>query len=95
MPDEMKLFSVDELTAALKHVMPVSAARREALGLIGNVEGGIPQQLSDDMLDLLSLVSDSCAERVRLVLRLSESDAFARREAFRRKLSGWAPPPRP
>jgi len=54
------------------------------------VEGGEPLieshiHFSDDVLDLLSLVSDSCADRVRVMLHLTAAEAEVRRAASRQR----------
>ena len=45
-----------------------------------------PRSYDGDLLDLLSLVSDSCAERAWRLLDISPEDGRSRREAFRRHI---------
>lgn len=47
---------------------------------------GYDTHLSDDVLDLLSLVSEDCARRVQSILGLSHADAEARRARARQRL---------
>lgn len=48
---------------------------------------GYDTHLSDDVLDLLSLVSEDCARRVQAILKLSDKDAEARRARVRRRIA--------
>lgn len=45
-----------------------------------------PRSYDDDILDLLSLVSDSCAARAWRLLGVSPEEGERRREAFRSKV---------
>jgi hypothetical protein len=49
-----------------------------------------PSYISSDLLDLLALVSDSCAERVEKIWEVTPGDAKARRAAIAREY-GLAP----
>jgi uncharacterized small protein (DUF1192 family) len=88
-PDEHLLFSRDEYVAAHSLIM----SRGEAERFVDEVffdtpaeAAGFPSHLGEDTLDLLSLVSDGCAERVRRITGDGEEAARLRREAFRRRL---------
>lgn len=88
--DEVDLFTETELTQALEFIMGVHEARAAAIELCTSrdpQDDGPPYLLSPDLLDLLSLVSSSCAERVRAILKLSDNDARERREEVRRRLA--------
>jgi hypothetical protein len=45
-----------------------------------------PRSYDGDVLDLLSLVSDSCAERAWALLGISRAEGERRREQFRRRI---------
>ncbi len=80
--DEFTLFTEEEFAAAYRLVTnPGEArelARMDCMPRDPDDEG--PQWLlSPDVLDLLSLVSDDCAERVRVILGLTPEAAHERR----------------
>lgn len=82
--DESSNFSEADFFAALLRVSDAIEAARVAHTLAPRRDpddSGPPWQLSPEILDLLSLVSEDCAERVRTILNLSASDAAARRAA--------------
>lgn len=87
--DEDLLFSREEYVAAHSFIM----SRQEAERFVDEVfcakpaEAGIqPTHLGEDTLDLLSLVSEDCAERVRQINRDSKAAALARQERIRRQI---------
>jgi hypothetical protein len=87
--DEDLLFSREEYVAAHSFIM----SRQEAERFVDEVfcgkpadAGNRPTHLSEDTLDLLSLVSEDCAERVRQINGDNKSAAIARRERFRRRI---------
>jgi hypothetical protein len=71
--NELGLFSAAELESALSIAMGASEAHELAVMLQANSSADPvthPLQLSDDLLELLLLVSDSCASRVGSILGL-------------------------
>ena len=85
--DERTLFSRDNLVSAFALIMPIEAARGAADDIIAAAgEDAFYTHLSEDMLDLLSLVSDSCAECVRLLNGHTPEVARERRDGFRIRL---------
>jgi hypothetical protein len=91
-------FTADEFIAAFSIILPPEEAREEGLSWHaladpasreepGGSEFGGPVSIdSDDLLDLLSLVSDDCAARAWRLLGVSREEGERRREAFRRKI---------
>lgn len=89
-PDEASLFSEDEFAKAYSRIVDPTEARRLAREMSAPRpagDTGPAWQLAPDMLDLLSLVSDDCAERVRAILGLSPEDAASRRASFAAQLT--------
>ena len=87
--DERSLFERSEYVTAFGRVLPTDEATKAVEDLLAPVERLNPHspiQLSDDVVDLLSLVSDDCARRVADLLQLNEEAAANRREEFRRRL---------
>lgn len=88
-PDENALFSEDEFTAAFALITSPEEARvlaREISSARPPDDDGGQWVLSPDLLDLLSLVSDDCAVRVRSILHLTAQEAQERRQALLRRL---------
>lgn len=87
--DEHSLFTEDEFAAAFELITSPAEAKELAqlicLGREPDDQGG-PWALSPDVLDLLSLVSAECAERVRTLLSLTAEEAHARREEVKKAL---------
>lgn len=97
-----KTFTDDEWTAAFAIILPPEQARQEALAWnsVPDLKGfedataeevkaaGVngPRSYDGDVLDLLSLVSDSCAERAWRLLGVSREVGERRREDFRRRV---------
>lgn len=97
-----KTFSDHEVVAALSIIMPPHEAREEGLAWnafpdpkgfeeataeeLRASEWKSPRSYDGDMLDLLSLVSDSCAERAWRLLGVSLEEGRRRRDAFRRRI---------
>lgn len=97
-----KTFSDDEVVAALSIIMPPHEAREEGLAWnafpdpkgfedataeeLRASEWKSPRSYDGDMLDLLSLVSDSCAERAWRLLGVSPEEGRRRRDAFRQRI---------
>jgi hypothetical protein len=89
MTDETTLFSRAELVAAFCLVLPRPVAEEAAQQLLPSHPASnclSPVQLSDDVVDLLSLSSEDCAARVENLLGLSPEAAAARRAAARERL---------
>ena len=89
-PDEASLFTVDEFVRAFERIAAPHQSRRLARETAQPKDPGDygPQwQLSPDVLDLLSLVSDDCAERVRQILGLSPDAARERRASAAARFS--------
>lgn len=81
-PDEFTLFTEDEFTAAYELITdPKDATRLARIDCAPRDpdDQGSQWLLSPDVLDLLSLVSADCAERVRMVLSLTPEEARERR----------------
>jgi hypothetical protein len=99
---EEKDFTDEEWTAAFSLILPPDRAREEALAWnslpnIRGIEDATPDELraseakgplsyDGDWLDLLSLVSDSCAERAWRLLRVTREEGERRREAMRQRV---------
>jgi hypothetical protein len=97
-----KTFSDEEWIAAFSIILPPVQARAEALAWNSlpdptGFEDATPEELhaagvngprsyDGDLLDLLSLVSDSCAARAWKLQGVSDEEGAHRREAFRRRL---------
>jgi hypothetical protein len=97
-----KTFTDDEFIAAFSLILPEDRAREEALAWNSfpdpkGFETATPEELSaseckgprsydGDILDLLSCVSDSCAERVWALLGVTSDEGLRRREDFRRRI---------
>ncbi len=91
-----KVFSDEEMIAAFEIILPPEQAREEGLAFnsfpdlhfedptpeeLARAPGVGPRSYDGDLLDLLSLVSDSCAERAWRLMGVSpeEESAAARR----------------
>ena len=89
MCDERRVFSRAEVLAALSLVASSDDADALAAELLQAPPSPLSDtsthyvHLSDDLLDLLSLASEDCAERVRIILQLTPQQARQRREAAR------------
>ena len=99
---EEKTFTDDEWIAAFSIILPPGQAREEALAWnalpdLKGFEDASPEELAaaeargprsydGDLLDLLSLVSDSCAERAWRLIGISRDEGERRREAFRHRI---------
>lgn len=96
-----KVFSDEEMIAAFAIVFPPDEAEEMGLSFNAipdlHFENPTPEELAraaaagprsydGDLLDLLSLVSDSCAERAWRLLVISPEEGTRRREAFRRQI---------
>lgn len=97
-----KTFSDEEFIAAFSIIMPVDEAREEGLAWNTfpdpkGFEDATPEELrasefksrrsyDGDLLDLLSLVSDSCAARAWSLLGITPEEGRGRRDEFRRRL---------
>lgn len=97
-----KVFTDDEMIAAFSILLPPERAREEGLAynafpdlqgledvspdelLLSEARG--PRSYDGDILDLLSLVSESCAERVWRLQGLTREEGELRRRAFRRRV---------
>lgn len=90
---EAMCFTEDELAAALGMVMPEVEARAAARDLRRAVPeaGGQRILLADVIIDLLCLVSDDCARRIRELRGPSEGDPAAARTRLRDLLAGSGP----
>jgi hypothetical protein len=68
-PDHRTLFSLEEVEAAYRRVLSAAdaaEAARETMDASSPVVPGNPSFFTNDLLDLLELVSDDVARRVRL-----------------------------
>lgn len=97
-----KTFTDDEVTTAFELVMPKEVARLEAQAFnrlpdLHDFETATPQELAaapacgprsydGDFLDLMSLVSESCADRAWRLLGVSVEEGHRRREQFKLRL---------
>jgi hypothetical protein len=97
-----KTFTDEEFIAAFSIIMPPDEARREGLAWNAfpdpkGFEDATPEELrasefkshrsyDGDLLDLLSLVSDSCAERAWRLMGISQGEGERRRAEFRRRI---------
>lgn len=97
-----KTFTDAEFIAAFSIILPPDEARAEALAWNAfpdpkALEGTTSDELRDsefrsprsydgDLLDLLSLVSDSCAERAWRLLGITSAEGKHRRAEFRRRI---------
>src|SRR5689334_10074319 len=95
-----KTFTDDEMIAAFAILLPPDRAREEGLAFnslpdLKGFESATPEELAaseakgprsygGDLLDLLSLVSESCAERAWALLGITPEEGERRRELFRR-----------
>lgn len=100
---EEKTFTDEEWIAAFSFILPPDEARKEGLAWnslpdITGFEDASPDDLratdargplsyDGDLLDLLSLVSDDCAERAWRLLGISRAEGEQRREQFRRRIT--------
>lgn len=86
--NELNRFSRAELELALSFVMPLDKAHEMVL-LLETSSASHPDhlalQLSEDILDLLLLVSDSCADRAGSILELSAAQLQERRREAKLK----------
>ena len=96
-----KTFTDDEWIAAFSIILPSDQAREEGLAWnalpdLQGFDGATPRELAaaeakgprsydGEILDLLSLVSDSCAERAWRLLGISREEGERRRAVF----SAW------
>ncbi|MBB4636167.1 hypothetical protein [Longimicrobium terrae] len=94
-----KVFSDEEWIAAFSLILPPDRAREEGLGFnpmpdltgfetatgaeLAAAPACGPRSYSGDLLDLLSLVSDSCAERAWRLMKISPEEGAVRRDAIR------------
>jgi hypothetical protein len=97
-----KTFTDDEFIAAFALILPADRAREEGLSWNAfpdstGFETATPEELAaseykgprsydGDILDLLSCVSDSCAERAWALLGVTHDEGVRRREEFRRRI---------
>ncbi len=78
-------FNEEEWIAAFAILLPPDQAREHGLAFHEpNVPG--PSSYDGDVYDLLSLVSDSCAERAWRLMGVSREEGERRRADFRRKV---------
>ena len=97
-----KVFTDDEFVAAMSLILPPDRAREEGLAFnslpdlhgfetatgaeLAAAPANGPRVYDGDLLDLLSLVSDSCAERAWKLMGVSPEEGAERREAMRRRV---------
>lgn len=92
LPEAVK-FTDEEWIAAFSLILPPDRAREEGLAWSapdrdeGEGETRSPWSYDGDLLDLLSLVSDSCAERAWRLLGVTREEGERRREAMRQKVA--------
>lgn len=98
-----KTFTDEEFIAAFSIILPPDEALREGLAWNAvpdpkGFEEATPEELraskfkghrsyDGDLLDLLSLVSDSCAERAWRLLGIAHGEGERRRAEFRRRIN--------
>ena len=92
--DQALLFTLEEFEQAARFIMPPEEARERASHAHHPVPDPAarkqPSYISSDMLDLLAMVSDSCAKRVAKIWGVTPEEAEARRAAIAREY-GLAP----
>lgn len=97
-----KVFTDEEFVAAMAFVLPPDRAREEGLAFnampdlhgfetatgaeLAAAPANGPRIYDGDLLDLLSLVSDSCAGRAWKLMKVSPNEGAERREAMRRRV---------
>ncbi|HEY0154159.1 MAG TPA: hypothetical protein VGB92_19250 [Longimicrobium sp.] len=96
-----QVFSDEEMISAFAMVFPPEEAEELGLSFnampdlhlenptaeeLARASAAGPRSYDGDLLDLLSLVSDSCAERAWQLLRISPEDGARRRDSFRRRI---------
>ena len=97
-----KVFTDEEWIAAFSFILPPDQAREQGLAFNSlpdyqDIHEATPEQLAalelkgsrsydGDLLDLLSLVSDSCGERAWRLLGIPPEQGLPRREAFRQRI---------
>ena len=88
--DEALLFTPEEFEKAMSFITTPEAARewaRHAHAPFPFDEGKDQStRISPDLLDLLSMVSESCAARVEMIWQVTPEEAKARRESIAREL---------
>jgi hypothetical protein len=88
--DETSLFSEEEYRAAYRLIMREEEAELEARAICTryphDAEDNREWQISSDLLDLLSLVSNESAGKVARILALPPDEARKRRERFATRL---------
>ena len=101
-PYERKTFSDEEITRPFEFILSPMEARKEATelntvpdykGFAGAVSAELnripvrgPRSYDGDFLDLMSLVSASCAERAWALLGVTASEGVKRRGAFLKRI---------
>ena len=96
---DQKVFTDEEFVAAFSLILPPDRAREEGLAFnsMPDVHGwetvtpdelaaaGVngPRSYDGDLLDLLSLVSESCAQRAWRLMSISPEEGARRRDAMR------------
>jgi hypothetical protein len=96
-----KTFTDEEMIAAFAILLPPDRAREEGLAFnslpdlqgtptsadeLADLRAHGPRSYDGDVLDLLSLVSESCAARAWAILGLTSEEGERRRNAFRHRL---------
>jgi hypothetical protein len=97
-----KTFTDDEMIAAFAILLAPDRARDEGLAYnalpdLKGIDDALPEELAashvkgprsydGDILDLLSLVSESCAERAWALLGITRAEGESRRDSFRRRV---------
>ncbi|MBB4637483.1 hypothetical protein [Longimicrobium terrae] len=97
-----KVFTDEEFVAAMAFILPPDRAREEGLAFnampdlhgfetatgaeLAAAPANGPRVYDGDLLDLLSLVSDSCAERAWQLMKVSPDEGAERRETIRRRV---------
>lgn len=88
--DEKDVFTAEELRRAMELIVSAEEAADFSATLYHDAHepplDGSHEYLSEDTLDLLSLVSDACAEKVRVLLQLDAAAAAKRREEAKKRL---------
>jgi hypothetical protein len=97
-----KVFTDEEFIAAMSLILPPDRAREEGLAFnampdlhgfetatgaeLAAAPANGPRSYDGDLLDLLALVSDSCAERAWKLMDVSPEEGAERRAAMRRRV---------
>lgn len=80
-------FTEEEWIAAFSFILPPDQAREEGRAWSSLSSEGPPPSYDGDLLDLLSLVSEGCAERAWRLMGVTRTEGERRRAEFQRQVS--------